>query len=257
MPAGFFAAVLGWSWALWGVTVGFGLDPWGWPGALFLYAGGAGPLLGGLLFAWLSAGRAGLADLVRRLVDPRRIGPVWWLAALGLVPAIGAAAAVLTGTPPGAVLAPLAAHLADPAGFLAAAAFVLLLGPLPEEIGWRGYALDALQARMAPLPASLLLAAGWGAWHAPLFLMEGYHAPFGAAPEPAHFALDLALTTLLITWLHNRTRRSVLAAVLLHFATNFSGEIVAEPPGAAPIATALTALVAAAALAGGGLRRPG
>jgi membrane protease YdiL (CAAX protease family) len=255
---GFSFFVLGWTWGLWSAPVLTGSDPWTWPGAAFLYAGGAGPLVGGLLFTAVGRGRAGLAELGARLVDPRRIGPRWWLAVLGLVPAVELIAALLAasgaGTPLASVFAPLRAHLAAPANLAGLAAFTLLLGPLPEEIGWRGYALDALQARHRPLVASLLLAAVWIAWHAPLFFMNGYYARFGGSPAPLWFAFDLLLTTLLMTWIHDHTRGSLLAAVLFHFATNFTGELIASTPTGDRVATGLTTAVVASVVASGGLR---
>ena len=191
-----------------------------------------------------------------RLIDVRRIRAVLWLAVLGLIPLIEAAAAAIAAqvtAAPEDVFAPLIANFANPAVFIALAGFTLMLGPLPEEIGWRGFALDALQARFTPVLSSLILAAAWAAWHAPLFLMEGYYAPFGGPPEPARFAYDIVLTTLLITWIYNHTRRSVLAAVLFHFLGNFSGEIVAGSPLGDAIASLLTTLVVALVIAGGGL----
>ncbi|RIA55245.1 CPBP family intramembrane glutamic endopeptidase [Dichotomicrobium thermohalophilum] len=259
MAFGYFAFVLGWSWSFWSVPVVLGGDPWAMPNVAFIYAGGAGPLLGGLVFTYARGGRYGLRDLGARLTGVRRIGTMWWLVVLGLIPLIEAAAALIAGkvsAAPPMVFAPLLRNLADPAAFLALAGFTLLLGPLPEEIGWRGFALDALQARFAPILASLILAAGWGAWHAPLFLMDGYYAPFGGPPPPVQFAYDILLTTLLMTWIFNHTGRSVLAAVLFHFMGNFSEEIVVPSDSGDMIATILTTLVVAVVMASGGLRRP-
>jgi membrane protease YdiL (CAAX protease family) len=38
--------------------------------------------------------------------------------------------------------------------------FILVVGPVSEEPGWRGYALDRLQERWSPLVASLVLVIG-------------------------------------------------------------------------------------------------
>ncbi len=113
------------------------------------------------------------------------------------------------------------------------AVFVFLLGPLPEEIGWCGYALDRLQARWSALTASIVLGAAWGVWHIPLFFMQGFYGEFSATPDPSGFMYDIVLILVVYTWMYNHTRRSVLAAVLFHFMINFTGELL---PASAAVA---------------------
>jgi membrane protease YdiL (CAAX protease family) len=50
---------------------------------------------------------------------------------------------------------------------------LIILGPLSEEIGWRGYALDRLQTKWNALESSLMVGLVWGLWHGPLFYMVG------------------------------------------------------------------------------------
>ena len=50
---------------------------------------------------------------------------------------------------------------------------LLILGPLSEEIGWRGYALERLQTRWNALTSSLIVGLVWALWHLPLFMMVG------------------------------------------------------------------------------------
>jgi uncharacterized protein len=77
---------------------------------------------------------------------------------------------------------------------------VALVGGGQEEPGWRGYALDRLQARYSPLKATLLLGVIWGLWHLPLYGL-GFVGPM--------------MFVVFYTWLYNRTG-SVLLCILLH-----------------------------------------
>jgi hypothetical protein len=121
--------------------------------------------------------------------------------------------------------------------------FLLLLGPLPEEIGWRGFLLDRLQARYRALPASLLLGLAWFAWHGPLFFITGYYDRAGGAPELLPFGAAIVLAAVLYTWIYNHTGRSVLAAVLFHFSGNLTGELLDAPAVVYRYELLLTAVV--------------
>lgn len=240
-PHAFLAATLGWTWALWLPVALFGLDPWSGPGRTLLYLGGIGPLLAGLWFQHrYSAGR-GLRDLWVRLVDPRR-APVWlWCAAIALIPVLSLTAhslLALTGSTLPEITLPGGSWPAA-VGF---AAFIFLLGPLPEEIGWRGYGLDALLDRHAPVLASLILAAVWGAWHLPLFAMEGYYADFGGPPVLWLFLWSILMKTLIMTWGYLVSERSLLLMVVFHFMVNFTGEMVVMPPNAEFVFQALLSI---------------
>ena len=103
--------------------------------------------------------------------------------------------------------------LARPLTVLPLIAFLLFFGPIPEELGWRGYALDRLQARWSAGVASLILGLVWASWHLPLFWIAGtYHQQLGVGS--VRFWLYLASflpQSVLITWVYNHTERSILS----------------------------------------------
>lgn len=254
---GFLAFSHGWTWLFWGLIIGLGLNVWAsTTGLVFLVLGGLGLPLGAVVMTGRVAGRTGLRDLGRRLVQPGRIPGRWWAAVLLLMPAVKLSAgglAVLFGVTDAPFnLEEATALIARPGELLAYLGFLLLLGPLPEEIGWRGYLLDRLQLRFNALGASLLLGLAWFAWHGPLFFMTGYFARAGGAPDPLQFGVMILLISVLYTWIHNHTGRSVLAAVLFHFSVNAAGELLDAPDSVAAYEAYLTAALVLIVLWGWG-----
>jgi membrane protease YdiL (CAAX protease family) len=106
--------------------------------------------------------------------------------------------------------------------FLIAASFVYIFflgGPFQEEWGWRGYVLDRLQARWNALSSSLILGVLWGAWHFPLFFIEG---TIQSQTPILGFMILILCGTILFTWLYNNTGGSILAVMLFHTMNNLS-----------------------------------
>ena len=86
-----------------------------------------------------------------------------------------------------------------------------------EEIGWRGYALPRLAARLGLASASLVLGAIWAIWHLPLFFVRDTDS-FGRS-FPLYF-LDVVSISVVIAWLWERSGRRLLLPMLLHAAIN-------------------------------------
>lgn len=121
-----------------------------------------------------------------------------------------------------------------------------MFGPIPEELGWRGYALDRLQVKHTALNASLILGMVWALWHLPLFFIEGtYQQRLGVGTWFFwNFMLSVAIGSVIQTWVFNNTNRSTLAAILLHFTGNFVGELFALSERAEIFSFGLWAFVA-------------
>ena len=86
---------------------------------------------------------------------------------------------------------------------------------LGEEVGWRGFALPRLQARHSALVATLLLTVGWAVWHIPLFLYRPGYTGLGIAGV-AGWLFSLVTGAVLLTWLYNSSRGSLLVVALFH-----------------------------------------
>ena len=204
----FFLLAFAWSWLLWLTPALRGIG----------FLAPFGPTIAALLLTTINEGWQGTKVLLKRGVD-LSFNKVWLLPIFLLMPAIVGLSLLL------AVLSgdslPEMPVLTQPWTVIPAFFYILLLGgPLAEEFGWRGYALDRLQARFGALVASVTLGLVWGLWHLPLFLAPGddpYHTmPFWA------FVLGAVLFSILFTWIYNNAGRSVLAVILFHTTGNLA-----------------------------------
>ena len=95
-----------------------------------------------------------------------------------------------------------------------------------EEIAWRGYALPALQSRMAALPAALVLGVLESCFHLPLFLTPC--TPQSRIPFAGFTVLSVALSVI-FAWVFNSTRGSLLVVTLLHAGINATTNVLPVP----------------------------
>ncbi len=229
-PWPFFAFVFVWTWLFWILAAATRTNVQSWSGAALLVAGLCGPAIGGIGFTYLTRDAAGIRDYWRRLIDLSRIGVHWYLV-IALLPVAVMALAILLDRIAGNATAPALAgkRLAGlaPVSIVPFVLRVLLYGPIPEEMGWRGYILDRLLERWNAARASLVLGAIWGIWHLPLFFFPGmYHQAQGAFSLWFWLFLVQAIAvTIVFTFLFSNTRRSTLAAILFHFSLNVAYEL--------------------------------
>jgi uncharacterized protein len=212
----FFVVTFAWTWSMWWGAVAAGLSFDQDTFKLLYLLGVFGPMVG----AWWVVRRGDRAyrrEFWRRVWDPRRVPAAWWLALIGVAagPALlGAAAAAMNGA--------TAQAPEYSAGLVGAVIVFALVVGLAEEPGWRGAAVDAWQSRTGPVWAALGIGALWALWHLPLHFVEGSYQ-HGIGFGPARFWLtNLALIQLavLLVWLVNGARGSILMAILAHAGFN-------------------------------------
>lgn len=173
---------------------------------------------------------AGLRDFFGRAIDPRRIS-LGWYAVIFLSQPVLMGLALLTHLALGGTMPSMetpARFLANPLSLLPFAGFILIYGPLIEELGWRGYVLDRLQLRYNAVVSSLILGFFWGVWHLPLFFIQDTHQ-FEKMGSMVLFIVGTILYSVLMTWIYNNNNRSTLSAILVHFMINFTGEFFNFP----------------------------
>jgi membrane protease YdiL (CAAX protease family) len=178
-----------------------------------------GPAVAALVMTAVTEGRRGIRRLLARFVV-WKVPFVWYLFIFLGIPLV-----FILGT----LLLPGAAasfdHLSTTSWLSYLWTFPLVLGvggPLFEEPGWRGFALARLQAKWGPLVGTLILGLLWTAWHYPQYLMPSWAAQNGGfnVGAVAVFTLGVMLLTIVMSWVFNNTRGSLLIAILLHASIN-------------------------------------
>lgn len=226
----FLLATFIWTWGFYFPIVVSGNSPYQLPWMILLTCGGAGPSIVGIAMMLLTYDRRERREYWARCFSIRRIRPPMWLIILLIFPAVFALAVpldlALGGAAPG--FEQLKSLLANPLLWPLVAFISFMSGPWSEEFGWRGYALDPLLKRFGLLRGSAFLGLIWGVWHLPLYFMPGtWHAEMGFKPAGfwAFLVFSLGLS-MLMTWVYLRTDRSILAAMLVHFTSNFSAQLI-------------------------------
>jgi membrane protease YdiL (CAAX protease family) len=236
-PWPYFLVALGWSWAFWIPIAASGTNITVVPGVILYVLGGFGPPVAGIGLTVLTCDRLRRLEYWRRLVEFKRIGPKW-CGVIFLTAPVYSGLTILTGLVTTGKLPRLdvaAGYLTHPITIAPFLITALLYGPIPEELGWRGYALERLLSKRNALTSSLVLGAMWSIWHIPMFFMRGtpistvfplWSIQFWVAMGPGILA-----ESIIMTWIYNNTGNSTLSAVLFHFMMNFTGEFLGLPPG--------------------------
>ena len=189
-----------------------------------------GPTLSAYIMTYMTEGRIGIRRLLRRYVL-WRVGLRWYLFVLLAIPAIEVLGAIVV---PGALASfqvlTLSMVLTYPIAFVST---LVLGGPLGEEPGWRGFALPRLQPLHGPLVGSIILGILWGCWHLPLFWSGVWTPP--TIPNIVMFILMTTALTIIMTWVFNNAKGSLLITMLMHASFNTFANRIEAPLFPAPI----------------------
>jgi membrane protease YdiL (CAAX protease family) len=180
------------------------------------------PSLLGVVMAFAIDGKQGGLDLLRSAVRWRVPSRYWLIAWFGplLIFVIGLGIYLMMGgQAPSFTVFREELHLLP---IFLLVVFLPFNGPIGEELGWRGYLLPKLQQRSGPLIASLLIGTLWGIWHLPdFFNPESVQSSLGLIFF-IPFVVGTISNSVIMTWLYNKTKASVLVAgIIWHAATDF------------------------------------
>lgn len=195
------------------------------------------PTIAAVIAARREGGKPAVRALLRGL-RAWRVRPLWYVVALAGPALLFVAARGVYGLVPGAQDGPWLYLPERPEQYAA-----LLLIPIGEEIGWRGFALPRLIARSGAARATAIVGLLWGVWHVPMFLAVG---------QPLRWVVIgivfVAVGNVFFTWFYRRSGASLLLAVLLHVGLHINNPTRADPGDALPltIVTVAYAVLAAA-----------
>jgi uncharacterized protein len=257
-PLKWVALTLGLTWVPWAVAIALGAgqtkaEAYSFEGVVFAFAilGLFGPTIASLIMVFRSGNQALKADFKDRLLNLRRIRPRYLLLAL-LLPTFVVSTAIVISLLFGQSTDQfsLTADTSELGKLFMMVLLTMILAPLFEESGWRGYGVDSFRSKLPPLKMSLAFGAFWGLWHAPLFLMPGtYHYGLAQMDSPIYvvnFFVSVMAVVIVVNWLYYKNNRSIPAAAVAHSAGNAAGVLIAAVPTTDLIATSVYFAVALA-----------
>ena len=174
--------------------------------------GFVGPIASATILTFISSGKKGLAELYSGLTRVK-VKPIWLLATF-----LPAALNIVT-------------HFVFSIFFeykelidihiIIINYLIISLFLVLEEVGWRGYALPRLLNSKNALISSLILGIIWAIWHFPFWTIS----PIDGAPEPFYIfyitgTIGAIAMAIILTWIFNNTRKSILFATLCHASFN-------------------------------------
>lgn len=206
--ASFYVLTFAIPWLIWIPATPFLQDPSNISLGVVLaaYLGLYTPTIMALVLTRIEHGTHGMGALLRQFWT-WRVAKRWYAFALLSPLAVGLAAmgvyALAGGTVPAIKFNVLAL------------VFLVIGGPLAEQMGWRGYAEPRLQARFGAWMGSLIGGVLWALWHLPGFVWPSllYNVPLPFT----WFLLQVVAWSFLFTWLYNHTQGSLLLAFLFHW----------------------------------------
>ena len=174
------------------------------------------PLFAACILTYKAEGKKGVQNLLVRIFDWKKIKLIWLLTIIGLPVLIFALIYVFLKI--GSYELPeqwTISYYAIP--------FLLIfffLGAIGEEVGYMGYAVDALQRKYSAFWTSIIIGVPWIVWHYPSMLQQGRNLNFFLWGTLG----TIAFRTIFV-WIFNNTNHSLFACILPHCLYN-TGRVI-------------------------------
>lgn len=230
----FFIITLAWTWSFGFAPVFMGIE--GTPlGTFLFYFGGGAPSVTALFIVFLTYPKEQRKDYFMRCFSFRYMGIKWlvlivlFFASISII-AIWFGVSILGYEMPG--MNGIHAIIQNPLNLFLVLFFSVISGPLNEEFGWRGYALDKLFVRFGFTGATLLLGFIWGIWHLAWYFTPGqaqYDLLQNSLFDAVMYLPSVMLLNFAVSYVYIKTKRSILAGALVHMFGNLLGSQLLSP----------------------------
>lgn len=230
----FFIITLAWTWGFGFAPVFMGIE--GTPlGTFLFYFGGGTPSVTALFLVFLTYSKEQRKNYFMRCFSFRYMGIKWPVLTVLFFTLISIAAIwlgvyLLGYEMPG--MNYIHAIIQNPLNLFLVLFFSAISGPLNEEFGWRGYALDKLFVRFGFTGATLLLGFIWGIWHLPWYFTPGqaqYDLLQNSVFDAIMYIPSVMLLNFAVSYVYIKTKRSILAGALVHMFGNLLGSQLLSP----------------------------
>lgn len=224
----FFALTLLWTWVFGFIPVVFGLTGTA-VGTFLFYFGGGAPSVVALFLVFFTYPKEAVKDYFHRCFSLKYMGWKWPLITVCVFSVITIISLVVGVGLLGYEMPTmdfLHAIIDNPLMLFPVLLISLISGPLNEEFGWRGYALDKLLVRFGFSGASAILGFIWGIWHLAWYFTPG-QAQYNLLQDSVFHAVMFIPSTMMlsffVTFVYIKTKRSILAGALVHMFSNLIG----------------------------------
>jgi uncharacterized protein len=170
------------------------------------------PLIAACILVYQEEGTIGIKRLLKRVFDFSKISQkIWYLPVIFLMPVIYL---VIYGV---MQLFRLPLPIGGENLFLqnVLISVVIFMGATGEEVGWSGYAVDAMQKRWSALTTAIAIGLVWAIWHYPSMIQQSRDFTW-----IVWGTLGTVCVRILMVWLYNNTEKSVSACIIFHSMAN-------------------------------------